>query len=128
MALIFLNGGGMRGGPLHEQLRGTPLVAVVRTAPKYRFHAVGGKYPALERVETGGRSAVGELYDIGLDTLGAHLLPSEPPELELGAIELEDGGWALATVLRREHTRVEELTDISEIGDWRRYQEEVGRQ
>ena len=41
MTLMFLNGGAMRGGPLHHLLQGAPLVGVVRTAPKYRFYSVG---------------------------------------------------------------------------------------
>src|SRR4051812_33129651 len=121
MALLFLNGGGMRGGPLHHQLRGAPLVAAVRTAPAYRFYAVGGRFPALSRVDTGGAAVAGELYDLPLAVLGAHLLPAEPPELELGAVELAGGGWALATVLRRGMDAAR-LEDITELGDWRAYQ------
>jgi hypothetical protein len=122
MALLFLNGGGMRGGPLHHHLRGAPLVAAVRTAPTYRFYAVGGRFPALSRVDTGGAAVAGELYDVPLAVLGAHLLPAEPPELELGAVELADGGWALATVLRRGFSDAERLEDITELGNWRTYQ------
>jgi len=47
MPLMFLNGGAMRGGPLHHLLRGAPLVGTVRTAPRYRFYSVGDQFPAL---------------------------------------------------------------------------------
>lgn len=121
MTLLFLNGGGMRGGPLHHHLQGAPLVATPRTAPRYRFYAVHGRFPALSRVDTGGAAVAGELYDIPLPVLGTHLLPAEPPELELDAIELGDGAWALATVLRR-GTDPALLEDITDLGDWRAYQ------
>lgn len=127
MALLFLNGGGMRGGPLHHQLQGTPLLAVTRTAPRYRYYAVDGRFPALDRVGTGGHSIAGELYDLPLTILHNHLMPAEPPELELGVIELADGAAALATVLRREYARTAALEDISELGDWHAYQQWVTR-
>jgi allophanate hydrolase-like protein len=121
MTLLFLNGGGMRGGPLHHHLRGAPLLAALRTAPHYRFYAVHGRFPALSRVDTGGATIAGELYDIPLPVLGADLLPAEPPELELGAVELADGAWALATILRRD-TDPTLLQDITHLADWRTYQ------
>jgi gamma-glutamylcyclotransferase (GGCT)/AIG2-like uncharacterized protein YtfP len=121
MALMFLNGGGMRGGPLHHQLQGAPLVRIAYSAPKYRYYSVGDRFPAMHEVPEGGHAVVGEVYDLPLTTLRDHLLPAEPPELELGVIELDDGTACLATVLRREFSGAAELTDISEIGDWRVY-------
>lgn len=119
MTLLFLNGGGMRGGPLHDRLRGAPFVRAARTAPKYRFYSVGDRFPAMAG---GGRcSVVGEVYDVPLATLRDSLLPAEPPELELGVIELDDGTACLATVLRAEFGGTGELTDISAVGDWRAY-------
>ena len=47
MALMFLNGGGMRGGPVHRHIGGVPLVAEVRTAPLYRFYSIRDEYPGL---------------------------------------------------------------------------------
>lgn len=121
MALLFLNGGGMRGGPLHDQLQGAPLVRTARSAPRYRYFSVGDRFPAMVAVADGGRSVAGEVYDVPLETLLHHLLPAEPPELELGVIELADGTACLATVLRQEYAGSAELTDISDIGDWRAY-------
>jgi hypothetical protein len=123
MTLIFLNGGGMRGGPLHHHLQGAPLVrAAARTAPQYRFWAGRGDFPALEPVDGGGRGIAGEVYDVPLEVLMRHLLPAEPRELELGIVELDDGTACLGMVLRQPFEGAEGLVDITELGDWRAYQ------
>lgn len=123
MALIFLNGGGMRGGPLHSQLQGTPMVCRARSAAKYRYFSVRGKFPAMH--ESGSASVVGELYDLPLKILRDHLVPAEPAELEIGVIELEDGSAALATVLRDAMVdpllQTGDIRDISYLGDWREF-------
>jgi gamma-glutamylcyclotransferase (GGCT)/AIG2-like uncharacterized protein YtfP len=126
MPLMFLNGGAMRGGELHHLLRGAPLVGVARTAPRYRFHSVGDRFPALE---PGGDTAVaGELYDVRWEILRESLLPSEPDELELGVVELEDGGGALAMVRRRSYREPDgAYRDISAFGDWRAYRDSLER-
>jgi hypothetical protein len=126
MALMFLNGGGMTGGPLHHQLRGAELVRVARSAPKYRYYSVGDRFPAMIEVPSDGHAVTGEVYDLPLATLRDHLLPAEPPELELGVIELADGTACLATVLRREFTDAPDLVDISAVGDWRTYLNQRG--
>jgi hypothetical protein len=129
MPYMFLNGGGMRGGDLHHLLRGAPLVSdQARTAPRYRLHSVGGRYPALEPVATGGTTITGEMYDLPLDMLRDSLLPAEPAELELGVIELADGTPSLGMILRRPCPPLGELTDISEYGGWRAYQDQRGRE
>ncbi|MEN3362645.1 MAG: hypothetical protein V7637_6627 [Mycobacteriales bacterium] len=121
MALVFLNGGAMAGGPLHGLLRGAPLVGATRTAPRYRFWSVGDRFPALQPVDEGGVSVAGEVYDVPLPVLRDSLLPAEPPELELGVIELADGRPCLAMVLRRPATEPADLRDISDRPDWRGY-------
>ncbi|SFB59324.1 hypothetical protein SAMN05216266_12369 [Amycolatopsis marina] len=121
MALMFLNGGGMRGGPLHEQLRGAPLLCVTRSAPRYRYFSVGDRFPAMHEVGEGGGSVLGEVYDLPLSVLREHLIPAEPPELEIGVVELADGVSCLATVLRRSFVDSAELVDITDYGDWRAY-------
>lgn len=127
MPLMFLNGGAMRGGELHHLLLGAPLVAAVRTAPIYRFYAVGGRFPALDRVGAGGVAVHGELYELPWNVLRDVLLPSEPTELELGVIELEDGSGALSMVRRAEYAETSGLLrDISDFADWRAYQHETG--
>lgn len=124
MVLMFLNGGGMRGGNLHHLLQGAPLVRAARTAPGYRFWAGTdgtGEFPAMEPVAEGGRSVVGEVYDVPLEVLMHHLLPAEPAALELGIVELDDGTACLGMVLRRTFGGAADLADISDVGDWRAY-------
>jgi hypothetical protein len=94
MTLMFLNGGGMRGGSLHHLLRGAALIAATTTAPLYRLYSVGDRYPALQLASESrhpalpGAAIAGEIYDLPLSLLRDDLLPAEPPELELGVIEL----------------------------------------
>ena len=121
MVLMFLNGDGMRGGRLNGQLDGAPLLRTARSAAKYRYYSVGDRFPAMIATPTGGRAVLGEVYDVPMEVLRDNLIPNEPPELELGLIELEDGTACLATVLRPNLEGSPELTDISEIGDWRAY-------
>ena len=130
MPLMFLNGGAMRGGPLHHLLRDAPLVGTVRTAPRYRFYSVGDRFPALAEVSDAevsdsvgaGTSVTGELYDVPWDVLRDSLLPAEPEQLELGVIELEDGSGTLSMIRRRSYAEPPgEFRDISEQADWRSY-------
>ncbi|MBG0829419.1 gamma-glutamylcyclotransferase [Planomonospora sp. ID67723] len=121
MALMFLNGGAMRGGPLHHLLDGAPLVAETTTAPKYRFYSVGDRCPGLAPVAHGGAAIKGELYDVPMDVMRDRLMPAEPPELELGVIELADGTSSFAMLLRRPCTSHAELYDITESGSWKAY-------
>jgi gamma-glutamylcyclotransferase (GGCT)/AIG2-like uncharacterized protein YtfP len=122
MAYMFLNGGGMRGGPVHDHIEGVPLVGEARTAPRYRFYSVRDEFPALYPDPDGGAPIAGELYDVPMEMLRDALLPAEPPELELGIIELEDGDSSLAMILRAEvHARGDGLVDITEHGGWRAY-------
>lgn len=122
MTPVFLNGGGMRGGPVHHQLRGAPLTAQTQTAPRYRFYSVRDEFPGLWPDEDGGVAVSGELYDVPLETMRTSLLPAEPAELELGVIELTDGTSCLAFLLRAEvHQRGDGLIDISEHGGWHAY-------
>src|ERR1700678_1043741 len=99
MPQMFLNGGGLRGGSLPHLLRGARLIAETSTAPRYRLHSVGDRYPALQPAGTGGRAIAGEVYDLPLDVLRDSLLPAQPPELELCAIEVAHGPASLRTML-----------------------------
>lgn len=128
MPLMFLNGTGMSGQATHWIVGDSPLVTTTTTAPRYRFHAVGGAYPALEDVGEGGSSIVGEVYDVSYEQFREVLLPAEPLGLELGVIELADGSGSFAMVLRRHHVPGDELVDISELGSWRDYQERERRE
>ena len=128
MPRMFLNGTAMSGGADHHLVGDAPLVARTTTAPRYRFHAVDGRYPALEDVGESGAAVQGEVYDLSYEQLREVLLPGEPDGLELGVVELADGSGSLAMVLRRPHPgggapQAPALTDISELASWRAYQE-----
>ncbi len=123
MALMFLNGGGMRGGPVHEHIAGVPLIGEVRTAPLYRFYSIRDEYPGLYpagREPAEGHSILGELYDVPMPLLRT-LLASEPPELELSIVELARGQLSFGMILRDEEQRQGGYTDISQYGGWRAY-------
>ena len=125
MPAMFLNGGGMRGGPVHHHIEGVPLLGEVRTAPKYRFYSVRDEFPALVASAAGGAAIMGELYDVPMDMLHHSLMPAEPPELELGTIELENGLVSFAMLLRREVLeRGAGLIEITKYGGWRAYWDE----
>lgn len=123
MPLIFLNGGAMRGGPLNHLLAGAPFSGEVTTAPQYRFYSVGDRFPGLHPVHDGGAPIAGELFDVSMDVLRTSLLPAEPPELELGVIELDDHRSVLAMLLRRPPVSYPQLFDITEFGSWSTYRE-----
>ncbi len=126
MALMFLNGGGMRGGSAHHAIEGVPLIGERRTAPLYRFYSVRAEFPGLYPVPGNGQPVLGELYDVPMGPLRA-LLATEPPELELSIIELEDGDLSFGMVLRdAEHGRGVHQ-DITRYGGWRAYRASLGR-
>jgi hypothetical protein len=118
---LFVNGGGMRGGPIHHTISDHPFLGERWTAPKYRNCSVGDRFPAMWLVAQGGVAVPGELYDVPLTVIRDRFIPAEPAELELGVIELADGDSALAVVLRREVLETPELVDISDRGGWRAY-------
>lgn len=147
MALMFLNGDGMRGGSAHHTIEGVPLVGECRTAPLYRFYSVRDQFPALYPAASGpggtarpGRAGgaggaegagdaqpiLGELYDLPMPEFRA-LLATEPPELELGIIQLQDGELSFAMLLRAaEHDRGIHK-DITGYGGWRAYRATLGQ-
>ena len=126
MALMFLTGNGMSGGPLHHHISGAPLIGERRTAPRYRLYSVRDEYPALSPVSDGGQPILGELYDVPMDQLW-ELLANEPPELELSMVELaaQVGGprptvqLSFCMVLRRGERGG--YTDITHHGGWLAY-------
>ena len=56
MPPMFLNGGGMRGGPVHDHIEGVPLLGELRTAPKYRYYSVRDD-PALSLSPRGAQNS-----------------------------------------------------------------------
>ncbi|MGI3779826.1 MAG: allophanate hydrolase-related protein [Janthinobacterium lividum] len=120
MTALFCNGEGMRGGAVHENLAGQTFLGEARTARRYRFFSVRDEFPGVVDVGPGsGGSVPGELYDVELRTLLDRFLPGEPPELELGVVELDDGRAVLGMVLRPEERG--RHRDITDLGGWRAY-------
>ncbi len=119
---LFVNGEGMRGGAVHHSIEGHRFLGPARTAPRYRFFAVRDEFPGLWPVAEGGVSVEGELYEVPLEVVRDRFIPSEPPELELGVVELDDGSAALVVLLRADvHASGDGLVDISSYGGWRAY-------
>ena len=119
---LFVNGEGMRGGSVHPSIAGHRFLGDVTTAPRYRFYSVEDRFPAMVAVAEGGVAVPGELFDVPLEVVRDSFMAVEPPELELGVIELADGSAALAVVLRPDvHARGTGLVDISDAGGWRAY-------
>ena len=124
MVFLMTNGEGMRGGRLHHNIEGHPFVGEAQTAAKYRFFSVRDEFPGICPVgERAGGSVRGELYDVPLEVLRDRFLPDEPPELELGVIELADGTATLCMVLRPEER--DRHTDITDFGGWRAYRQSL---
>lgn len=122
MPLMFLNGTAMSGQKDHGSHAGSTFLGPARTAARYRFYAVRDEFPGLFEVSRGGRPIDGELYDIPDDVLRSSLLPAEPPELELGTIELADGEEVNAMLLRPERLAAgDKVVDIAELGGFRAY-------
>lgn len=120
---LFVNGEGMRGGSVHPSIAGHRFLGEVTTAPRYRFYTVEDRFPALWPVPDGGVAVPGELYEVPLQVIRDSFIPAEPPELELGVVELADASAALAVVLRREMHGSPILVDISTSGGWRSYRD-----
>jgi hypothetical protein len=118
---MFLNGTAMSGGADHHLVGGAEPLCATTTAARYRFHAVDGRYPALEDIGPGGVAVEGELYELSYEQLREVLLPGEPDGLELGMIELADGSGSLAMILRRPYPGAP-LRDISALASWRAFQ------
>lgn len=119
---FFVTGEGMRGGRLNEGLRSARFLGPVKTAPTYHFYSVRDEFPGLYPApDDKGRSIEGEAYEVDYETLRATFLPREPPELELGIIELADAKGSLAMVLRSKHLEDLDVKEISSHGGWRPY-------
>ncbi|UOE21834.1 hypothetical protein NI17_003810 [Thermobifida halotolerans] len=118
---MFVNGQAMSGGEINHALSGAVFLGPAETAPLYRFYSVRDEFPGLHPVGPGGFGVPGELYEVDYARLRDRLLPEEPPELELGVIELSDGTGSLAMRMRAEALDAPGVTDISGAGGWRAY-------
>jgi hypothetical protein len=113
---MFVNGQAMSGGSLHHALNGATFVGAVSTAARYRFYSVRNEFPGLSPVDIGGMAVPGELYRVSYAMLREQLLPREPPELELGIIELADGSGSLSMRMRDGSQDGDGVVDITGHG------------
>jgi hypothetical protein len=118
---MFVNGEAMSGGRLNAHLSVAAFAGTCRTAARYRFFSVRDEFPGLHPVATRGVSVPGELYEVSYAVLRERLLPAEPPELELGIIELDDGSGSLSMRMRPEALSAPGVTDISDQDGWLNY-------
>lgn len=125
--LMFVNGEALSGGRLNAHLRDAVFHGPRWTAARYRFYSVRDEFPGLHPVPAHGTSIPGELYEVSYAVLRDRLLPAEPPELELGIIELDDGSGSLSMRLRAEALGVPGVIDISDQGGWLRYIQQADR-
>lgn len=122
MVQLFVNGAGMRGGGVHHNIASYPFLGEVRTAPRYRFYSVRDEFPGLV-LAADGDAIAGEVYDVPLEVIAERFMPDEPPELELGVVQLEDGSYALAVQLRPGEAESGKHKDITSYGGWHAYRQ-----
>lgn len=117
---MFVNGQALSGGSLNDALTGAEFLGPASTAAGYRFYSVRDEFPGLAPVVTGGAVVPGELYRVSYAMLREQLLPREPPELELGIIELADGSGSLSMRMRDGAAEGDGVVDITGHG-WLEY-------
>jgi gamma-glutamylcyclotransferase (GGCT)/AIG2-like uncharacterized protein YtfP len=111
----------MTGGQDHAVLEGATRVASTSTAPAYRLWTNQGRYPLLQRDETGaGASIRCEVWDVP-DEVYARIHASEPPGLVPGTIELVDGTEVAAFVADPAFVATTPLLDVTEHGGFLAY-------
>jgi allophanate hydrolase len=116
---VAVVGAHLSGLPLNGQLleRGARLLAVTRTAPKYRFYALpDGKRPGLIQVKEGGAAIACEVWEMAAAQFGG-FVAGIPAPLGIGKLELEDG--AVVNGFICEGLAVADSMDITGFGGWR---------
>lgn len=120
---MFVNGQAMSGGSINFALGNARFIGPAETAARYRFHTFRDEFPGLRPCDSAEQGFVvpGEIYEVTYEILWEHLLPNEPPELELTVIELSDGSGSLSMCMRAGTADDVGVTDISDRGGWRAY-------
>ena len=118
---VFICGSALRGQPDYKNLRDAKFIKQAATVPRYRLHAAGnGWHPAIYKVEAGGISIPGEVYELTLEQY-EHLSATEPPNMYPGDVVLEDGEVLTAFLYPRELVEQYNWLDISDYGSWAAY-------
>lgn len=118
---FFICGSALTGQPDNPNLGGAKLLGPARTAAKYRLHSVkDGWHPGIYRVDEGGVSILGELYEL-TNEQHAQLMAGEPPDMYQVTIEMEDGSFAEAMLYPQAMIEEHGYPDISHHGGWAAY-------
>lgn len=118
---VFICGSALRGQPDHANLQAATFLRSAKTAPKYRMHSVkDGWHPGIYQAEAGGVAIPGELYEMTLAQY-EHLKANEPPHMYPEAVELADGGSAIAFLYPKALIDEQGWPDISDYGGWANY-------
>ena len=124
---VLVCGAHMSGLPLNYQLinLGGRYLQSTKTSDCYKFYALSGgkiKRPGLIRVESNGLSIDVEIWQIPTHNLGI-FLEGIPAPLGLGKVELENNSWVTGFIC--EPYAIETAEDISALGSWRTYLENL---
>jgi carbamate kinase len=124
--LLAVNGTLMRGLKLNQHMAAAnaTFVREAATEPAYRLWSVGDDHPAMIHVTDDSGAAVQvEVWAVPRQRL-AGLLESEPPDLAIGKVRLDDNSTVLCVL--GESAAVAGQRDITEYGGWRAYVEAQG--
>jgi hypothetical protein len=117
---LAVNGTLMRGLDLNPNLVavGASFLRETETAPSYRLWSIQDRYPAMLRVNTGGRAIAVELWSVSPTGL-VTLLRGEPAGLAIGKVQLADQTEVFGVL--GEPFLCEGCREISSFGGWRHY-------
>ncbi|MGE3536905.1 MAG: glutamyl-tRNA amidotransferase [Candidatus Tectimicrobiota bacterium] len=120
MVELAVNGTLMRGLALNQNLlqAGATFVREALTAPFYRLWSIDDRYPAMQRVATGGAAIALEIWAVPAAAL-VTILQQEPPGLGIGTLLLADGAQVLGVL--GEAYLCAGKPDITAWGGWRAY-------
>lgn len=118
---VFICGSALSGQPDHSNLSGATLCGPVRTAARYRMHAVANDWhPGIYETETNGVALLGELYELSGEQY-AHLESTEPPNMYAADIVLDDDQVVTAFLYPKTLIDDNAWPDISTHGGWAAY-------
>ncbi|MFN3402213.1 MAG: allophanate hydrolase, partial [Ferrovibrio sp.] len=126
---VAVFGAHMSGLPLNYQLRelGARLLSDCSTAPDYRLYVIAGALPrpGLVRTMQGGKSILGELWQIPTAGFGA-FVAAIPAPLGIGDVRLDDGRVVKGFLC--EAVAAADAPDITSLGGWRAWLETSRRE
>jgi Allophanate hydrolase C-terminal domain len=117
---LAVNGTLMAGLELHANLLAVEAIFVCQTttAPIYRLWSIEDRYPAMQRVATGGAAIAVEVWAVPRGRLATILL-QEPAGLCIGKVRLASGAEVVGVL--GEAILCAGGRDITAWGGWRAY-------